>query len=548
MSNFIKTNTANTTGVFISVDPAFHKSPVVLGSPLVNLPTSDQLPPANCPAVNGHVDCDWRLSINTTELDDTKWHKLFIRTDSFVANADPILVAFNANATEKRRIGGGTFSAVTLITFRTNNTGAAPSDPAPANDDGTSVTDPTTPPITFTLPPGVTVFDGSQPLPSPNNTLFARDNGFRCAGWLEPRVFVQGEAWHTQPGAAVDAASSAQLLLGGCVPHGQKVAGKVPFDLLVQKRFFPAGSSSSVKVEVTFTWASGNITFELSQRNKATGKLIDSWSCDASGNDCRTLLSSWVDTKPASRQYVFPDGLVTVQLEASTEVFDGVSTREFRVRASSWMVVANTKDTAGAAQRIADRSRTKFPFGDTFASLEVALPAVPLSAPWALATRHAVDSRNADVTLAFAGAAATPLTIPGGPSQVVLLNASAASLSAANCPVSKKMRPQCSLPSLTLDTSALCSGPYLVSVRTDSFVPPTLPVVVAFNAKMPPSGQVGTGTFSAGVSFGVEVANPAQPASCQAPVMAAAARGNRPAREVRDASQLNEAVVVSYTA
>jgi hypothetical protein len=82
------------------------------------------------------VYCFTGLTIDTTTLNDTTWHKLFIRTDSFVGNDDPLLVSFNAGKAANKKIGGGTFSAVTLVLFRTNNSGAAPADPLPAPGDG----------------------------------------------------------------------------------------------------------------------------------------------------------------------------------------------------------------------------------------------------------------------------------------------------------------------------------------------------------------------------------------------------------------------------
>ena len=82
-----------TAGMFISVDPGFHQTPVNFGRVLKTY-NQTQLPNAECPVVMvgsvAHLDCNKlsTLVLDTRQLDDSKWHKLFIRTDSFVANSE----------------------------------------------------------------------------------------------------------------------------------------------------------------------------------------------------------------------------------------------------------------------------------------------------------------------------------------------------------------------------------------------------------------------------------------------------------------------------
>lgn len=94
-SSFSATNTANVTGLFIAVDPAFHQVPVNPGKIVIRNYTTAQVPNAECKVAMlgsiGHVDCKnlfSNITINTRLLDDTKWHKLFIRTDAFVSNGE----------------------------------------------------------------------------------------------------------------------------------------------------------------------------------------------------------------------------------------------------------------------------------------------------------------------------------------------------------------------------------------------------------------------------------------------------------------------------
>lgn len=79
--------------MFIAVDPSFHQTPVNFGRVLKSLNVT-QLPSAECPiAMLGsvaHVDCNKlsALVLDNRQLPDTKWHKLLIRTDSFVSASE----------------------------------------------------------------------------------------------------------------------------------------------------------------------------------------------------------------------------------------------------------------------------------------------------------------------------------------------------------------------------------------------------------------------------------------------------------------------------
>jgi len=117
-SNFILTNTANITSGFMSINPGFHKDPVVLGSWYKNVTTPDA---ALCPPNSkSHVDCkgSWTLDTNTLA---NGWHRLFIRADSFVPQNDPVLMAANAKNGPDAQIGGGTFSSIAMTAFRVYN-------------------------------------------------------------------------------------------------------------------------------------------------------------------------------------------------------------------------------------------------------------------------------------------------------------------------------------------------------------------------------------------------------------------------------------------
>lgn len=81
-----------TTGLFISINPSFHVTPVVYGKVIRSYSPAD-IPNAECPVKFNrnvsHIDCNKiaPLTFDTTQLNDTKWHKLFLRTDSFVSNS-----------------------------------------------------------------------------------------------------------------------------------------------------------------------------------------------------------------------------------------------------------------------------------------------------------------------------------------------------------------------------------------------------------------------------------------------------------------------------
>lgn len=79
--------------------------------------------PTYCTKVNGHVDCNNVVNgYNTIDTGDG-FQKIFMRTDSFVANQDPTLFAFNMEKTPGKN--GGTFSSVTLFTVKVNATADA---------------------------------------------------------------------------------------------------------------------------------------------------------------------------------------------------------------------------------------------------------------------------------------------------------------------------------------------------------------------------------------------------------------------------------------
>ena len=147
-NNFILTNTANITSGFMSINPGFHKDPVVLGSWYKNVTTPDA---ALCPPNSkGHVDCkgSWTLDTNTLA---NGWHRLFIRADSFVPQNDPVLMAANAKNGPSAQIGGGTFSSVVMTAFQVYNEkpppppsppppSPPPPSPPPTEGDGSGTT------------------------------------------------------------------------------------------------------------------------------------------------------------------------------------------------------------------------------------------------------------------------------------------------------------------------------------------------------------------------------------------------------------------------
>ena len=57
-----------------------------------------------------------------------------------------------------------------------------------------------------------------------------------------------------RPYQSIDYGNGSQLLIGACLPHGQKVAGKIPVDILLQKRNFPSDSGINVKLTVQLDW------------------------------------------------------------------------------------------------------------------------------------------------------------------------------------------------------------------------------------------------------------------------------------------------------
>jgi hypothetical protein len=52
----------------------------------------------------------------------------------------------------------------------------------------------------------------------------------------------------------VSSGTGAQLLVGACLPHGQRVAGKLPVDILLQKINFPEGSGLNVGLSLQLNW------------------------------------------------------------------------------------------------------------------------------------------------------------------------------------------------------------------------------------------------------------------------------------------------------
>ena len=152
-NNFILTNTANITSGFMSINPGFHKDPVVLGSWYKNVTTPDA---ALCPPNSkGHVDCkgSWTLDTNTLA---NGWHRLFIRADSFVPQNDPVLMAANAKNGPSAQIGGGTFSSVVMTAFQVYNE-KPPPPPSPPPPPPPSPPPPSPPPDTQPAAIGATV-------------------------------------------------------------------------------------------------------------------------------------------------------------------------------------------------------------------------------------------------------------------------------------------------------------------------------------------------------------------------------------------------------
>lgn len=142
----------------------------------------------------------------------------------------------------------------------------------------------------------------------------------------------------TRPGQNLDYGNNSALLVGACLPHGQRVAGKVPVDILLQKRNFPAESGLDVLIRLQLDWAWGNITYRLSQAEKRTN-----WTCATPGN-CRSIISIQVDTKPADGKYVAPDGPQAVTVEAETKFNWGarcVLPACFLLQACMWLVMSH---------------------------------------------------------------------------------------------------------------------------------------------------------------------------------------------------------------
>jgi hypothetical protein len=137
-NNFILlSSTSNITSAFMSINPGFHKDPVVLGSWYKNVTTPNA---ALCPPdKTGHVDCKGSWTLDTTTLANG-WHRLFIRADSLVPQNDPVLMAANAKNGPASQIGGGIFSSIVLTAFRVYNEKPSPPplspSPPPPSADG----------------------------------------------------------------------------------------------------------------------------------------------------------------------------------------------------------------------------------------------------------------------------------------------------------------------------------------------------------------------------------------------------------------------------
>jgi hypothetical protein len=73
------------------------------------------------------------------------------------------------------------------------------------------------------------------------------------------------------------------------MPHGQKIAGKLPLDVLVSRIRPPPGSLESVNVTVTLG-GGGNGTFNSTTKFSAIFRLAQrtAWTCDGPDNsNCR---------------------------------------------------------------------------------------------------------------------------------------------------------------------------------------------------------------------------------------------------------------------
>lgn len=100
--------------------------------------------------------------------------------------------------------------------------------------------------------------------------------------------FITSLQHNCRPYQSIDYGTGSQLIVGACLPHGQRVAGKIPVDVLLQKINFPDDSGLKVDVRVVLNWAGGNMTYQLTQKS-----LLRDWTCSTPGN-CRTIVSIMV--------------------------------------------------------------------------------------------------------------------------------------------------------------------------------------------------------------------------------------------------------------
>ena len=91
-------------------------------------------------------------------------------------------------------------------------------------------------PIDPINPPGDAAwYNGSEALP-PQSVVATTP--YDCSRWLGSRIYLEGQAWFTLPGAD-KLLNSTQLHIGACVPHKRMIAGQFPIDILLQKVNWP---------------------------------------------------------------------------------------------------------------------------------------------------------------------------------------------------------------------------------------------------------------------------------------------------------------------
>lgn len=181
-------------------------------------------------------------------------------------------------------------------------------------------------------------------LPDPARTLTAASN---CAGWPEPRIYVEGQAWFTRPGEDIDVDSS-HLHVGACVPHRQRVRGALTLHVLVQKHQFPDNATARAPVDLSFEFKT-QVSPKTEAKYAAYSKALAStpppgstgpWTCTNGGALCKAVAVVTVQTL-GSAVFV-PDGPTTMTMLATTGGFnDGKGRRSLQARIGSKFVVDN---------------------------------------------------------------------------------------------------------------------------------------------------------------------------------------------------------------